>query len=97
MMGHDRDRAAIRDTIIDSLLLRHGVHLRVAYRPFRGQHYIDMRRWHLNGGVWYPDSGLAIRSHDVPWLVRALTTAAECAPGRHDATPTDSPAGGGRG
>jgi hypothetical protein len=95
-----RDRAprTPTDTVIDSLLLRHGVQLRVTYRPFRGQHYIDMRRWHLGrAGVWYPDSGLAIRSHDVPWLVRALTTAAECAPGRHVAGPRNSPDGRGPG
>lgn len=83
-----RDRAPglPRDTLIDSLLQRHGVELRVEYRPFRGQHYIDIRRWHLDGGARGPDHGLAIRSHAVPWLIRTLGPAADNAPG--GTTPT---------
>jgi hypothetical protein len=104
----DRASWQTRDTIIDAMALRHGVQLRVEYRPFRGQHYIDIRRWHLDGGVWYPDSGLAVRSHDVAWLVRALGVAGECtppgngptdshAPRRHQGTPRDGgPAAFGR-
>lgn len=65
------------DVDIATTPLRAGEELRVHLSAFRGQQYLHTRRWYLDGEVWRPGKGLAVRIDMLPWLMHALSLALE--------------------
>jgi hypothetical protein len=62
------------DVLISSTPLRAGEEVRVTLSPYRGQTYLHARRYYLDGAVWKPGKGLAVRVDILPWLLHALRT-----------------------
>jgi hypothetical protein len=70
----------IQPTVIARVPTWPAEEVRVEFRPYRGQVYVHVRRWHRqDGDAWTPGAGLAVGVRHLPALRRALETAEESA------------------
>ena len=67
------------ENLIDRKSLPRGEELRVALEPYRGRHYLSVRRWWLDGTELKPGKGVNMHVADLPWLLRALRLAEQAA------------------
>jgi hypothetical protein len=65
------DRAAL----IAAVRTWPGEEIRIEFRPYRGQTYVHVKRWHLESGAWIPRAGFGVSVRHLPALAAALAAA----------------------